>query len=125
MGAALIIAALVPAVRERASDGGIIGNDAVEADAATAAEQWRAGDRASGERRKPEAINRCRRAVAFCPTDRSCGRAWVSPSAKAAGAGSDRGTAISGSADPDLPITRIYLGGLLVRDGRPGKAATQ
>lgn len=126
VGVALVVAALVPAVRERGPGGSITGNDAIEEDAATAAEQWRAGDKAWEEGRLSVAIDRYRRAVAILP-DRPELRTRLGLALGDSGRLSEaiKELRMAVRADPDLPITRVYLGGLLARSGRPDEAARQ
>lgn len=127
VAAAVVSAALLPAVRERTPGAGITGNDAIDANPTAAAlNQWRAADRSWRAGRRSEAVRGYREAAIILP-DRPELRTQLGLALAETGRLPEavRELRMAVRTDPRLPSTRVYLGGVLLRAGRPDEAAAQ
>lgn len=123
----VVLAALLPAIRERGPDGGITGNDSIEIDptqaglerVAAAQRAWRAG-------RRTEAIRHYRQATAILPHEPQLRTEFgvaLAETGRLKEAEEQLRAAIR--MDAQLPLARVYLGGVLLRLGRGDAAAAQ
>ena len=121
VAAGVIVATLVPALRQRGADDEVTGNDfAGAADPAVSAiDAWRAAELAMREGDRERGIRHYRMAVAFLP-ERADLRARfgfaLALEGRSAQALAQLRLAVRGA--PDLPEARLYYGAALLRSGR-------
>ena len=127
LGAAVVVAALVPALRERGAGDFGTGNDfgaREQLDSGSA--EWRAAERALTAGDRAEAVRRYRLAVAFLP-ERADLRARFGFALARTGRPDEalEQLRLAVRAAPRLPDTRLYLGAVLIQAGKKREARAQ
>ena len=127
LGAALVVAALVPALRERGAGDFGTGNDfGVREQLDSGSAEWRAAERALADGDRAEAVRRYRLAVAFLP-ERADLRARFGFALARIGRPDEalEQLRLAVRAAPRLPDTRLYLGAVLIQAGKKREARAQ
>lgn len=122
---AIVLAALVPAIRDRGPDDYSTGNDFAEVRSQldSGAREWRAAERALAAGDREQAVRRYRLAVAFLP-ERGDVRARFGFTLAQTGRRAEalRQLRLAVRTAPRLPDARLYLGAVLARAGRRNEA---
>ena len=123
---AIVLAALVPAIRDRGPGDYSTGNDFGEARSQldSGVREWRAAERARAAGDRRQAVRRYRLAVAFLP-ERGDVRAQFGFTLAQTGRRTEalRQLRLAVRAAPRLPEARLYLGAVLAQAGRREDAA--
>lgn len=127
LGAAVVVAALVPALRERGAGDFGTGNDfgaREQLDSGSA--EWRAAERALAAGDRAEAVRRYRLAVAFLP-ERADLRARFGFALARSGRRNEalEQLRLAVRAAPRLPDARLYLGAVLMQAAKKREARVQ